>query len=62
MGNQYSITLGDESARIMNDMKENGHKVSQVIDEAIKLLGRNALERLVANRRFREYAKREMGE
>lgn len=62
MGNQYSITLGDESARIVNDMKEDGYKVSQVIDEAVKLLGRAALARLIANRRFREYAEREMDE
>lgn len=62
MGNQYSITLSNESARIVDEMKEDGYKVSQVIDEAIKTLGRAALARLIANRRFREYAERVMDE
>ena len=36
MGNQYSITVSDESDRILQQMKENGYKVSQAIDEAVK--------------------------
>lgn len=51
MGNQYSITVSDESDRILQQMKENGCKVSQVIDEAIKTLQQPALARLIANRR-----------
>ena len=51
MGNQYSITVSDESDRILQNMKENGYKVSQAIDEAIKTLGHPALARLIAFRR-----------
>lgn len=51
MGNQYSITVSDESDRILQNMKENGYKVSQAIDEAIKTLGQPALARLIAFRR-----------
>ena len=55
MGNQYSITVSDESDRILQQMKENGCKVSQVIDEAIKTLQQPALARLIANRRRINY-------
>lgn len=51
MGNQYSITVSDESDKILQIMKENGYKVSQVIDEAVKTLGQPALARLIAFRR-----------
>jgi hypothetical protein len=51
MGNQYSITVSDESNQILTQMKENGYKVSQVIDEAVKTLGQPALARLIAFRR-----------
>lgn len=51
MGNQYSITVSDESEAILKSMKESGYKVSQVIDEAVKTLGEAALARLIAMRR-----------
>ena len=51
MGNQYSITVSDESDQILTQMKENGYKVSQIIDEAVKTLGQPALSRLIAFRR-----------
>jgi hypothetical protein len=51
MGNQYSITVSDESEAILKSMKESGYKVSQAIDEAIKTLGQPALVRLIAVRR-----------
>lgn len=54
MANQYSITVSDESDRILKQMKENGYKTSQVIDEAIRTLQQQALTRLVANRRMRD--------
>jgi predicted CopG family antitoxin len=54
MANQYSITVSDESDRILKAMKENGYKTSQVIDEAIRLLQQKALTRLVAYRRQRD--------
>jgi post-segregation antitoxin (ccd killing protein) len=46
MGNQYSITVSDESDRILQRAKENGLKVSQIIDIAIKTMGMDALQRL----------------
>ena len=55
MANQYSITVSDESDRILKAMKENGYKTSQVIDEAIRLLQQKALTRLVAYRRQRDF-------
>lgn len=55
MGNQYSITVSDESDRILQQMKENGCKISQVIDEAIKTLQQPALARLIAMRRRVNY-------
>ena len=51
MGNQYSITVSDESARILTLAKEHGHKVSPMIDVAIKTLGYDALRRLVSQQR-----------
>ena len=56
MANQYSITVSDESDRILKDLKTKGIKTSQAIDEAIRLLHVRALTRLVANRRFRDQA------
>ena len=51
MANQYSITVSDESDRILKQLKEHRVKTSQAIDEAIKTLGKDALHRLVSNRR-----------
>ena len=55
MANQYSITVSDESDRILKQLKEGGYKTSQVIDEAIRTLQNQALARLVANRRLRDH-------
>jgi hypothetical protein len=46
MGNQYSITVSDESEAILRELKEKGWKVSQMIDVAVKTLGADALMRL----------------
>ena len=55
MGNQYSITVSDETDMMLKGLKESGYMTSQVIDEAIKLLGQAALARLIALRRqFKE--------
>jgi hypothetical protein len=54
MANQYSITVSDESDRILKSMKDSGYKTSQAIDEAIKVLGQAALTRLIAMRRRTE--------
>ncbi len=59
MANQYSITVSDESATILKGLKESGYKTSQVIDEAIRTLRQEALARLVANRRLRDYVANE---
>ena len=50
MANQYSITVSDESDRILKQLKENRVKPSQAIDEAIKTLGKAAIMRLVGQR------------
>ena len=59
MANQYSITVSDESDMILKQLKDSGYKTSQVIDEAIRTLRREALARLVANRRLRDYVAKE---
>lgn len=46
MGNQYSITVSDETHHILRQAKEDGYKVSQLIDIAVKTLGRQQLLRL----------------
>ncbi len=46
MGNQYSITVSDETGAMLNWAKENGFKVSQLIDVAVKTLGIDACVRL----------------
>lgn len=48
MANQYSITVSEDTDRILNEMKKSGYKVSQVIDAAIKTLQQPALARAVA--------------
>lgn len=48
MGNQYSITVSDESHAILKLAKERGLKVSQIIDVAIKSFGLESLQRLQA--------------
>ena len=51
MGNQYSITVSDETHEILKKAKENGWKVSPMIDIAVKTLGLDALRRLHSNER-----------
>lgn len=46
MGNQYSITVSDETDSILQKAKEHGYKVSQVVDIAVKTLGLDAVLRL----------------
>jgi hypothetical protein len=56
MGNQYSITVSDETARILENAKDQGLKVSQIIDAAVKTLGFDACARLrVMYRQQAEY-------
>ena len=51
MGNQYSITVSDESDKILRELKDVNIKSSHAIDEAVKFLGVRAFARLVAYRR-----------
>lgn len=51
MGNQYSITVSDETDRILKTLKDGGYMTSQVVDEAVKLLKNEALAKLIALRR-----------
>lgn len=51
MGNQYSITVSDETHTILQTLKKSGYKVSQVVDEAVKTIGDQACARLIAIRR-----------
>lgn len=51
MGNQYSITVSDETNRILQNMKKGGYKMSQVIDAAVSTIGEHGCARLVAMRR-----------
>lgn len=46
MGNQYSITVSDETHQILKKAKEQGYKVSQLIDIGVKTLGYDQLRRL----------------
>jgi len=52
MANQYSITVSDESDRILKDLRSKGYKMSQLIDVAIKTLNRDALMRLITHERI----------
>ena len=51
MGNQYSITVSDETNRILQQAKKNGYKMSQIIDAAVSTIGYQGCARLVAMRR-----------
>ena len=52
MGNQYSITVSDEADKILQTMKTDGYKMSQVIDAAVSTMGEHALRRLIRERRL----------
>lgn len=62
MANQYSITVSDESDRILKQLKEHRVKMSQAIDEAVKTLGKEALMRLVIQRRTINQLRSEVNE
>jgi len=47
MGNQYSITVSDESANILNYIKKHGKMPSRAIDCAIRTIGIQGLMRLM---------------
>ena len=51
MGNQYSITVSDETDRILQSMKEEGYKMSQVIDAAVSTIGKDGCARIIRDRR-----------
>jgi len=47
MGNQYSITVSEESHNILKDMKKNGYMTSRAIDVAVRTIGVQGLIRLI---------------
>ena len=51
MAYQYSVTVSEESDRILRRLKKSEYMTSQVIDEAIRTLGEHALARLMSIRR-----------
>jgi hypothetical protein len=61
MGNQYSITVSDETDSILQSMKNNGYKMSQVIDAAVSTIGEHGLQRLIRDRRALAALKKQTG-
>ena len=57
MPNQYSITVSEDTDRILKEMKKKGYKLSQVIDAAIKTIQEPGLTRMVAIERQMKYLK-----
>ena len=55
MPNQYSITVSEDTDRILKEMKKKGYKLSQVIDAAIKSIQEPGLTRMVAMERRIKY-------
>ena len=51
MGNQSSITVSDETDKILQDMKNDGYKMSQVIDAAVSTMGKDGCARIIRDRR-----------
>jgi len=51
MGNQYSITVSDETDRILQDMKNEGYKMSQIVDAAVSTMGKDGCARIIRDRR-----------
>lgn len=47
MGNQYSITVSEESHNILKHMKKNGYMTSRAVDVAIRMIGIQGLTRLI---------------
>jgi len=47
MGNQYSITVSEESANILNYIKKCGKMPSRAIDCAVRTIGIQGLMRLM---------------
>mgnify|MGYP000471535228 CR=1 FL=1 len=51
MGNQYSITVSDETDRILQEMKKDGYKMSQIVDAAESTMGKDGCARIIRERR-----------
>jgi hypothetical protein len=47
MGNQYSVTVSDESDQILRRLKEDGKMPSRAVDVAVRALGIVGLARLM---------------
>jgi len=62
MGNQYSITVSDETDKILRDMKEQGYKMSQIVDAAVSTMGKHGCARVIRDRRAVEALKKAAGQ
>jgi len=58
MGNQYSITVSDETDKILRDMKDQGYKMSQIVDAAVSTMGKHGCARVIRDRRVIEALKK----
>jgi len=58
MGNQYSITVSDETDKILRDMKDQGYKMSQIVDAAVSTMGKHGCARVIRDRRQVEALKK----
>jgi len=60
MGNQYSITVSDETDKILQDMKQQGYKMSQIVDAAVSTIGRDGCARIIRDRRTVQALKKQL--
>jgi len=61
MGNQYSITVSDETDKILQDMKNEGYKMSQIVDAAVSIMGKEGCARIIRDRRALAALKKQTG-
>ena len=58
MGNQYSITVSDETDKILRDMKDQGYKMSQIVDAVVSTMGKHGCAQVIRDRRALEALKK----
>ena len=51
MGNQYSITVSEDTDRIQQELKKDGYKMSQIVDAAVSTMGKDGCARIIRDRR-----------
>lgn len=60
MGNQYSITVSDETDKILQTLKDEGYKMSQVFDACVATIGTEGSKRIIRDRRQIQALKRQL--